>query len=928
MRHGPRSRRVAAALTLIALLAAACPPPPAAPAAAAAPSDAALTLPSTGVFEPVAAQQAARMARLDRLKGKATAERCMLLLDLGQVDQAREMLGSLRGSARDVALARARVDLTCQDFAAARPLIEAMAARRDPSDAERRLRFGWLFALDDAARVDSLTGGALLAPDAGARLPELLAAGRLAYDLLDYARAESCFARVLERTGEAAPAPDRAPSFADAARAEALAGLGNVRYKRRDYDGSFAKLKASLEAGATPDALVAMAETLIRLGRTDEGIGAARWAVALDPYHEQGHYYLGNGYTRKSYTELYPAYPAAFADSAGRVALAGADSLLAAGDRAGARAAYEAVRAAHPGWADARARLASLDFEEDRFDDARDRCFAALQLCPEYGRAHAALAKALESQRFAVDVHRPGYERRFAAAPMPDVPGIESFVLNWKSLSPRHQKRVALSVAPWKQFLPVLVEGGATYYIKPLYQLLSETPGLETLHDQRIDYDSRLWDDVRGAGGYHTVTGVEDVERTIFDRYNTVLHELTHQVHAVLTADQSREIQEHYRRAKERDAASRNAFLSRYAGGSVWEYFAEGANALESPKRDAYDPREVVRERLDAMDPDLRELVKRLMALTDVSASYPVAYVNAGDDRVERGQVGAAVPFYEKALQRAPTEETALQAMTRALTYEGAGARAVAAADSARAAHPASGPVLVTSADAYWRAARGIGAALWMLEQGRPGVRAEDRYLVDLELGHLYWTNGDAGRALAAFESVLAYQADNPEGLWGKAAALALAARWDEAFPIYDQAVRLRTGVVGLRCDFARDLLRAGHLAAARTQLAEAALLDPEHPEAEALRGWVAMEAGQPDSARTHLERALAWGEWCDLARLLLGRLEQQAGRTAEAEAAWAPVRERLGTEAPPGYVYRPKLARWESVHELPALERALLETR
>src|SRR6185295_8285710 len=240
--------------------------------------------------------------------------------------------------------------------------------------------------------------------------------------------------------------------------------------------------------------------------------------------------------------------------------------------------------------------------------------------CPEYGRAHAVLAKALEAQRFVVDVHRAGYEARFAARPMPQVPRIEEFVLNWRSLSPRHQKRVALSVAPWKAFLPVLIDGGATYFIKPMYMLLSECPAQQTLRDQRINYDSRLWDDVRGCGGYHTVTGIEDVERTIFDRYNTVLHELTHQVHSVLTADDSRRIQEAYRHAKERDDVSKEGFLSRYAGGSVYEYFAEGANALVSPRRDAYDPREVVRERLETMDPDLETLVQGFLARSDVSA--------------------------------------------------------------------------------------------------------------------------------------------------------------------------------------------------------------------------------------------------------------------------------------------------------------------
>src|SRR5262249_47027609 len=283
-------------------------------------------------------------------------------------------------------------------------------------------------------------------------------------------------------------------------------------------------------------------------------------------------------------------------------------------------------------------------------DAARDGCFAALRTCPEYGRAHAVLAKALESQRFAVDVHRAAYEQAFADTPTPDVPGIERFVVNWRALTPRLQKRVALSIAPWKAFVPVLAEGGATYYIKPLYARLSETPGGETLRDQRISYDSRLWDDVRGCGGYHTVTGIEDVERTIFARYNTVLHEFTHQVHGVLPADDGRDIQEHYRKAKVRDDATKDGYLSRYAGGSVFEYFAGGATALSSPMRDSYDPREVVRERLDRIDPDLRKLVETLMARTNVSTSYPVAYAAGGDDRVERGRIEAAVPLYRKAL--------------------------------------------------------------------------------------------------------------------------------------------------------------------------------------------------------------------------------------------------------------------------------------
>jgi tetratricopeptide (TPR) repeat protein len=325
---------------------------------------------------------------------------------------------------------------------------------------------------------------------------------------------------------------------------------------------------------------------------------------------------------------------------------------------------------------------------------------------PEYGRAHGVLAKALESQRFEIDVHRSEYERRFAAMPMPDVPGIDKFVVNWRSLTPRHQKRVALSVAPWKAFVPVLVEGGATFYIKPLYMLLGDCPDLNTLRDQRISYDSRLWDDVRGCGGFHTVTGIEDVERTVFDRYNTVLHELSHQVHGVLPADDARRIQDHYRRAKERDDTTHDSFLSRYAGGSVYEYFAEGVNALYSPRRDAYDPREIVRERLDAMDPDLEKLCKDFLARTDVSASYPVAYANGGNDRVERGRINEALPLFRKALAIQPTEETALVAYANALVLGNTPAAAESVATVALAAHPTSGPARLAQADARWHAGR------------------------------------------------------------------------------------------------------------------------------------------------------------------------------------------------------------------------------
>jgi tetratricopeptide (TPR) repeat protein len=821
-------------------------------------------------------------------------------------------------------VAKARVLLARQDFSAAEPVVKTIAARRDPDDRERRVVFAWAWAHDDAARVDTLTLGASLAPGTRAPLPDLLAAGRLAYELLRYARADSCFTRAIE--GTATPlAPGPAEEARLGLRSAALTGMAQVLIKQRHYDGALEQLVAALDARASSEALTVLIEALIRLGRTDEAITAAEWACRLAPYNDLAHYYRGNGYARKNYTQLVAASPRVFADADGQRALARADSQLAIGDRAGARRAYEALRRAHPAWVDALVRLASLDFEDGRFESARDRANEAIALCPEYGRAHAVLAKALESRRFAVDVHRAGYERRFAAAAMPEVPGIERFVVNWKSLSPRHQKRVALSVAPWQRFLPVLAAGGLDFYIKPMYMLLSDVPGQETLKDQRISYDSRLWDDVRGCGGYHTVTGVEDVERTIFDRYDTVLHELTHQVHGVLTADQSREILQLYRRAKERDAATHDAFLSSYAGGAVEEYLAEGANALYSPDRDAYDPREVVRSRLERKDPDLKALVERLMAQTDVSASYPVAYTNAGDDHVSRGLVDQALPCYEKALALKPDEESALLSYARALDLGNRGPALLAAAERALAAHPASGAIVAEAAEATWHGGRGLDAALTLARGRRDGVRAEDRWLVDLEISRLAWIRGDAAAALTAADSVLARQSDNPDGLRARAAALALAGRWDDAFAGYDQAVRLRTGIVDLRCDYAFDLIRAGRAEAAGRQLDEARLLDEKDPTAEALRGLLVL-ADDPDAAMAHARQALEWGPWSDLARIVLGAAQRDIGDGAETATTWAPVHERIGRDAPLEWRYREDIATWVPTHQLAAVERALLK--
>jgi tetratricopeptide (TPR) repeat protein len=770
--------------------------------------------------------------------------------------------------------------LTEQRYAAARPELDALLRLPQPEAAERALIYRWLFARDDGAAIDRRTRDVLARERAEA--VDLLAAGRLALDLRDLDRALACFERALAR------------ATSPLERAEALRGLGQRHYQLREFDASLQKLEQGLAAERTADGLSALAETLIRLGRTDDAIAAAEGALALNRHHEMAHYLLGNGYARENYTQLAARLGEAFAPLMAEV------------------------------------RRASDAFDRGDFDRALALSLGVLERCPQLGRAHAIAAKALESQRLRIDVHRAAAEQRFAATPMPVIPGIERYVLNWRELSPRHRKRVALSVAPWKAFIPVLVEGGATHFIKPMWMRLSETPQAHALKDARIDYDSRLWDDVRGMGGHFTVTGIEDVERSIFDKYNTVLHELTHQVHGVLTADQAREIEALYQQAKARDAASadktRGGFLSRYAGGSVWEYFAEGANAEASPRRDAYDGREIVRERLITTDPALRAAVQRFFAQRDTRASLPVALVNAGNQKLEDGQPDAARPLLARALKLAPTDERALAAQLYLHGIEADRAGAQSLASRALAAHPRSGTVRVSAADALWHAGRPFATeVLPALTGNLDTLRGEDRFRVDLALADHHRRLGNVPQALAAYDAVLAYQGDQPEALWGRAATLALAGRWDEAFAQYEAVLRLRTGLVPLRRDYAIDLMRAGRTEAARAQVKEALLLDPIDPDLLALKAWLALAGGDAPAARRDSDEALRRGPWSDLAVIVNAASLKALGQGDAAQAVLAPLRERIARNAPPRYVYRAEKSGWFSVHELPANERRVL---
>lgn len=860
------------------------------------------------LLDPVRDHLVERQALLETVDDPV--EKADLLLETGWHEQAAATIPKLLAAGDEGLRAATEILLAVNDF----ERLPALVDQIDPeTTSHRELLYEWLFTTRDMCSVEDLVEYSLERDSTS--VTDLLAAARFQRAILNHDDAKLLYERALSLSTSAVDS------------AAAYDGLSRVAYKKKDFVGGLELLIKAIKLDPLDvDQLMMLGHTLIRLGRTDEAIDATELVVRLAPEHETGHYMLGNGYARKNYTQLWAAYPDAFADSLGVLALAHADYLLNAGFPEEAREAYLTIHSARPEWVDVLARIGSLDFSESKFAASRERFKEALAICPEYGRAHNGLAKAIEGQRFEVEVHRAGYEKVFAETEMPDVPRIEEFVLNWDSLSDRHKKRVALSIAPWARFLPALIAGEATYYIKPIYMLLSETPGQETLHDLRISSDARLWDDVRGCGGYNTVTGIEDVERTIFYRYDTVVHELTHQVHGVLPVPRARQLEELYRVTKERDVETGDAFLSRYAGSNVWEYFAEGVNALVSPRWDEYDTREVVRERLEEYDPPLIDLIDELMTEADIESCYAVAYVNLGWQSIEKARPSEANAVFRKALARTPDEENALSALVYGLQVADSTDAALEVARRAVEMHPESGDLATVLAGAMWHAGLPLADAVSYLRSVRDDIRDEEKDRIDMAMGRYYWILGDTEPSKDAYRAALEIRQEHPWALWGLASAHALAGEYEEAWENYTQAVRLRSGAGDLRGAFARDLLLAGEKELAREQIEEALLLDPDNPRSIAMSAWMLVEDGDPDSALAVAEKVLELTPWCDLAVLIKAKAERALGQDSFATETLRPWMERVDASAPPDYVYQPKWGRYEEVHTLPAVEQRIVE--
>jgi hypothetical protein len=259
-----------------------------------------------------------------------------------------------------------------------------------------------------------------------------------------------------------------------------------------------------------------------------------------------------------------------------------------------ALARLEILKTGFSNRADYLSTLAGLLALQNQHAQAFQLYWEAHKLCPYYNRAHWGLT--LE-KRFAQYASRPDFDKLNAKIDR-ELQGrivpqkIESYIVNWNSMNADVQKRIIYGSRIWLPYMESLEQDEKHTYIKYAYDLLSDSPELSEIHDERIGganypHDNRLWDDVRGVGGEMVVADLGEVYQASQGDYNLLGHEMAHQfqrlMESVYPAGLSCIIKQF------NEATSNKNFPDAYSSQNKEEHFAQGVTYYlvpdDSPSR-------------------------------------------------------------------------------------------------------------------------------------------------------------------------------------------------------------------------------------------------------------------------------------------------------------------------------------------------------
>ncbi len=749
--------------------------------------------------------------------------------------------------------------LVAEDAHQLEPLLALTSLRR------RQYRFG------DAALT--LAQAFVLAPES----PRVvLLAGRLALDKMDLVAAETIFAGLLERDPSSAEAvlglaevafwtdrhADARELLQQALTLDPSLASGHLlaarihREAQANADWRASVLGAVAADSLSADAHAALASVLRSDGNLEEAYRHAQLAIDLDPFSQSAHSYLGNGGSLLGYDSV-PADPGEFEGPVGELLALGDGHLLARRYRE-ALAPFREVLATDPGNTVALMGIGTAHYHLGDFETALDWFERIVADHPGHGLAHYGISYALRRMRdraiVGLDEMRALFEQRDA----PEPPGLREVFPDYERLDEELRKIVRLSVEPFSNYLPALAVAGATFHLLPFHKLLWQSPHKERTRGTRT-FDLRLWDDVKGQGGFHAVGGEEWVRDVRYQRWNVVTHEFTHQVHGMFPDSLRAEVARLFQTAK----AERRT-LDYYADFNEMEYLAQAAEALisEVKFKDQRGTSKHTRDHLRVRDPALFEFLGRVNRRDSYLDVEVRAARQNGNTLLRAGDLTGAAGAAREALRRYGDHPGLLDLLARTHRFRGNYAEARSLHRMSIEAFPeaiAGYAGLAEDVILETRDHRRATALLSTAAELHPGS-AEPL----LRLADVHHFAGRLDSMELALDAALGIEeSPNPYGGIANPWILRAGGRMlREDYEGAEQALRHTLENINRRdpsawAELALAQLRTGRPDSGREDLATAQLLDPDDPRVLEVQSEFAAHDGDAAEARRQLERVL-----------------------------------------------------------------------
>jgi homoserine O-acetyltransferase len=576
------------------------------------------------------------------------------------------------------------------------------------------------------------------------------------------------------------------------------------------------------------DGRLALAQMLRSDGDLQGAFEESLLVLRLDPLNAEVHRNLGNGGSVVSWGKYPPLDDDEVPDQMADLLDQGDQHLLSREyDRA--EAVYREALGAHPGYAAALLGLCAVYYYRGEYERSLHQCLAVSEEHPSLGLAHYGVSQSRGRIRDEGDPELEEAVERFRLRPRPPEPeGLREVFPDFDRVDEDLQKVILLSVAPLSNYVKVLAAAGATYQLIPFHKRLWELPKKERNRGRRT-FDLRLWDDVKGQGGFHSTAGEEWIRDTMYERFNVLAHEFMHQVHSMFTEEQRREVEALFRLAKREERT-----LDSYADYNEMEYLAQAYEAFVSPAK-----RPALRgtaghtlSEVEEKDPAVIRFLEAVNHRPSYRENEIVAFRQKVQTLTREGDLAAAEAEAREALQRYGANTDLLSALSGVLRLKGEFSRAMEVDRRSIEEFPEEIRGYQDLSEDLALASHDHGAAADVMAEYLELYPGSDEAWLDLAG---YAADGgryqDADRALAKADSIIG--SPNPEARYHSLTAQLALVRGDTATAVeaYEYTLRnISRGNIPAWTALAIHWVGEGDLREAALRLEAARAIDADHP--------------------------------------------------------------------------------------------------